>query len=112
MNYTIKKENNCLVVAPAGEIDMSITDALRRDVDQALQQCDVNNIVFDLAGVSFVDSSGLGVILGRYKKVTAAGGRVFLTGAGPQVRKVLELSGLMTLMEEQPSVEHVINKIS
>lgn len=112
MNYTIKKENNCLVVAPTGEIDMSITDALRRDVDRALEQNEVFNIIFDLAGVSFVDSSGLGVILGRYKKVTAAGGRVFLTGAGPQVRKVLELSGLLTLMEEHRSVEHVISKIS
>jgi len=100
------------VVVPAGEIDMSVTDALRRDVDRALEQNGVSNIVFDLAGVSFVDSSGLGVILGRYKKAAAAGGRVFLTGAGPQVRRVLELSGLLTLMEEHPSVEHALSKIS
>ncbi len=100
------------MVAPAGEIDMSITDALRRDVDRAMEQNKIINIVFDLTGVSFVDSSGLGVILGRYKKAAAAGGRVFLTGAGPQVRRVLELSGLLTLMEEQPTVEQALNKIS
>lgn len=99
-------------MAPTGEIDMSITDALRRDVDRALEQNEVFNIVFDLAEVSFVDSSGLGVILGRYKKVAALGGRVFITGAGPQVKKVLDLSGLLTLMEEHPSVEQAISKIS
>ena len=100
------------MVAPAGEIDMSVTDGLRRDVDRALEQHGLANIVFDLAGVSFVDSSGLGVILGRYKKAAAAGGRVFLTGAGPQVKRVLELSGLLTLMEEHPSVEQALSKIS
>lgn len=110
MSYTIKKEDNCLVVTLSGEIDISITDALRRDIDQALEQTGAGNLVFDLAGVTFVDSAGLGVMLGRYKRVSGKGGSVYLAGARPQVRKVLELSGLLSLMEGYPSVDLVPGK--
>ena len=111
MNYTIKKENNYLVVAVMGDVDMSLTDSLRKDVDQALAEHNVNRLVFDLAEVDFIDSSGLGVILGRYKRVTAKGGKVYLAGAKPQVKKVLELSGLPRLMELYPSVDLLLDKI-
>ena len=94
----------------SGEIDMSVTDALRRDIDLAMEQSAAGHLVFDLSGVSFLDSAGLGVILGRYKKVSAAGGSVYLAGARPQVRKVMELSGLLSLMKEYPSVNQALGK--
>ncbi|SFF94264.1 anti-anti-sigma regulatory factor, SpoIIAA [Desulfotomaculum arcticum] len=112
MNYAIKKEKNCLLVAVFGEIDISITDSLREDVDRALDNYGSGQLVIDLSGVDFIDSSGLGVILGRYKKVAGKGGKVFLAGAKPQVKKVLELSGLLNLMEEYNTAAEVIDKIS
>lgn len=112
MNYTIKKEKNCLIVAVNGEIDISITDSLREDVDRALVNYGVNVLIFDLGEVDFVDSSGLGVILGRYKKVAGKGGRVYLAGAKPQVKKVLELSGLLNIMENYVSTTEILEKIS
>ncbi|MBF7082058.1 anti-sigma factor antagonist [Desulfallas sp. Bu1-1] len=112
MNYTIKKEKNCLVVAVTGEIDISVTDSLREDVDRALVNYGVNILIFDLGQVDFVDSSGLGVILGRYKKVAGKGGKVYLAGAKPQVKKVLELSGLLNIMEEYFSAAEILEKIS
>ncbi len=111
MNYTIKKENNCLIVSVIGDVDISLTDSLREDVDLALAEYSVNSLVFDLTEVDFVDSSGLGVILGRYKRVTAKGGKVYLAGAKPQVKKVLDLSGLPRLMEIYPSVNLLLDKI-
>ncbi|WP_027363420.1 STAS domain-containing protein [Desulfotruncus alcoholivorax] len=112
MNYSIKKDKNCLLVAIFGEIDISITDSLREDIDRALDNYGSGQLVFDLGGVDFIDSSGLGVILGRYKKVAGKGGKVFLAGAKPQVKKVLELSGLFNLMEEYSTAAEVIDKIS
>lgn len=111
MNYTIKKENNYLIVSVLGDVDISLTDSLREDVDRAMTEYNVNSLVFDLTEVDFVDSSGLGVILGRYKKVTAKGGKVYLAGAKPQVKKVLDLSGLPRLMEVYPSVNLLLDKI-
>jgi len=112
MHYTISKNNYYLVVSLTGELDISATDSLRNDVDKALGDNASVNLIFDLSGVSFIDSAGLGVILGRYKKVSAAGGRVYLAGAGPQVRKILELSGLLNLMDNYPSLDEVLKQIS
>ncbi|SFQ96441.1 STAS domain-containing protein [Desulfoscipio geothermicus] len=111
MNYTIKKEKDYLVVSISGEVDISITDSLREDIDRALQDYGLNNLIFDLSGVEFVDSAGLGVILGRYKKVAARGGKVYLAGARPQVKKILELSGLLGLMDEYPSTGALWEKL-
>ncbi|TYO95592.1 STAS domain-containing protein [Desulfallas thermosapovorans] len=111
MNYTIKRENNYLIVSVIGEIDISLTDSLRDDVDQALEDYGVNQLIFDLTEVDFVDSAGLGVILGRYKRIAARGGKVYLAGAKPQVKKVLDLSGLPRLMETHPSVHLLLDKI-
>jgi len=112
VNYIIKKENNYLIVSVIGDVDISLTDSLREDVDRALAEYkDVNRLVFDLAEVDFVDSAGLGVILGRYKRVTANGGKVYLAGAKPQVKKVLDLSGLPHLMEIYSSVDLLLDKI-
>jgi len=111
VNYTIKKEKDYLVVSISGEVDISITDSLREDIDRALQDYGLNNLIFDLSGVEFVDSAGLGVILGRYKKVAARGGKVYLAGARPQVKKILELSGLLGLMDEYPSTGALWEKL-
>ncbi|WP_347487520.1 STAS domain-containing protein [Desulfoscipio sp. XC116] len=111
MNYTIKKVNNYLIVSVMGDVDISLTDSLREDVDRALTEHGVNRLIFDLTEVDFVDSAGLGVILGRYKKIAAGGGKVYLAGAKPQVKKVLDLSGLPRLMEIYPSLRMLLDKI-
>lgn len=112
MHYTIEKTNNVLVVSIFGEVDLSGTDALRDDVDEALDQYGVRTLIFDLASTEFIDSTGLGVILGRYKRVAGSGGRVYLAGARPQVQKVLELSGLPGLMEMGHSTASILGRIS
>ena len=94
----------------SGEIDISVTDSLRDNVEKALRESGLLNLVFDFSEVSFIDSAGLGVVLGRYKRLSAAGGSVYLAGAGLQVGKVLELSGLLTLMENYPSVDAVLEQ--
>ncbi|RDV83454.1 STAS domain-containing protein [Ammonifex thiophilus] len=78
-----------------GEIDLKVADSLRRELESALDRHSVNFLVFDLSAVSFLDSTGLGVILGRYKRVAEAGGKVAFIAPPPQVKRVLELAGVL-----------------
>ena len=57
-------------------------------------------MVFDLKDVSFVDSTGLGLILGRYKKLSASGGVLRLKDVPPQVDRVFRMSGVYTVVEK------------
>ena len=88
-----------LVVKLEGEIDQSCAAEIRTDIDREIQLKNVRNLILDFAGVTFMDSSGIGVIIGRYKQIKARGGKTMIIRARPQVDKILELSGLKKIMD-------------
>lgn len=88
-----------LVVKPVGEIDQSCAAEIRTDIDREIHLKNAKNLILDLGDVSFMDSSGIGLIIGRYKQIKALGGKTMLIRPQPQVDKILELSGLKKIME-------------
>lgn len=94
-----------------GELDMHVADEFRRRVDEALEAGGVRHVVLSLKGVTFVDSSGLGVILGRYKKISAQGGRLLAAHVRPQVAKVFELSGLLSIIKTFGTEAEALNSL-
>lgn len=108
----LERWQNTLIVRLSGDLDLSVADSLRSTLEEALNHQPVRNIIFNLAGVSFIDSSVLGVLLGRYKRVTKAGGRVGIVEPQPQVRRILELSGLLRIMDEFPGEAAALENIS
>lgn len=94
-----------LLVHLRGDVDLNAADCLREALDKSLAEAKAINLLLDLSNVDFIDSSGLGVLLGRYKRVSRAGGKVIIVGAKPHVRNVLELSGLLRIMPEYPSLQ-------
>lgn len=107
----LELRQDTLVVRPSGEMDLGVADYFRGALEEALDREQVRNLVFNLARVSFIDSSGLGVLLGRYKRVVRNGGKVFIVSPQPQVRRVLDLSGLLRIMNEYPSEAEALEKI-
>ncbi len=91
---------NVLIARLHGELDMRVADEMRAALETALDQSGATHIVFDLSDVSFIDSSGLGVILGRYRRISDRGGKMAFVGVEPAVRRVLELSGVLRISSE------------
>lgn len=88
-----------LVAKLLGEIDQSCAAELRERIDKEISLHGINNLVMDFDGVSFMDSSGIGMLIGRYKLIKARGGRMLVIRIQPQVDKVIELAGLKKLMD-------------
>lgn len=103
MKLSTEIKQRTLIVRIEGELDMHVADEFRDVVDEALEQTNVNNLVLNLARVSFIDSSGLGVILGRYKRISQFGGKMSAVQLQPQVEKIFELSGLLRIMKHYPT---------
>ena len=103
MQMMFERENDFLRVSLSGEIDMSVAERLRNRIDEELDRAGARNIVFDLSRVSFIDSSGLGVIVGRYRKVVPVGGFITIFGANERVYRILELSGITKIIRVQKS---------
>ncbi|QGP94051.1 STAS domain protein [Neomoorella glycerini] len=95
-------EGKELWVRVKGEVDLESADALRRELEASLDHARPEVLLLDLEGVTFMDSSGLGVILGRYRRLKKQGGRVVICRPQPQVRRLLEISGLSKIMTIHP----------
>ncbi len=82
----------------SGELDLHAVGLFRERVDTYLDQVEAPDLVLDLSQVEFMDSSGLGALLGRYRKVRAKGGRMIFVAPPPSVEKVIILGGLGKLV--------------
>lgn len=87
-----------VLVRLAGELDEHTAAQFREAVERELDDSGSSNLLLDLSDVTFIDSSGLGALLGRYKRVSQAEGRMAIIAASPQVRRILELSGLLKII--------------
>ncbi len=99
MEIRIESIGTTLVVKLSGEIDQSCAEEIRSDIDREITLRHVQNLILDFAAVDFMDSSGLGMIIGRYKQMKARGGKTMIIRAKPQVDKILSLSGLKKIIE-------------
>lgn len=89
-----------LIVQVDGELDLETSPLFREKVESKLNQYEmVKHLILDLKKVNFIDSSGLGAILGRFKRLSQQGGRLSAVNVSPQVRRIFELSGLLKIME-------------
>ncbi|MBO8168249.1 MAG: anti-sigma factor antagonist [Thermoanaerobacteraceae bacterium] len=111
MNTSVKHFGNTVLVSVWGELDMKVADSFRQRLDTLLDRYPESNLLLDLSGVNFIDSSGLGVILGRYKKLAKENRSIAISGVQPQVRKILELSGIMKIIEVYPSEEDALSQL-
>ena len=94
MRVKTKLKVTTLSVKVTGEFDMIIADEFRKSVDSFLDSHLARYLLIDLSEVTFIDSSGLGAILGRYKKIEQVKGKMVIAGPQLHVKKILEVSGI------------------
>lgn len=86
-----------------GVIDHHTVRKVREEIDSELYKSLAKQVILDFTGVEFMDSSGLGLILGRYTKITDMGGRLTLRGVSEDVMKIITLAGVEKFIPvEQP----------
>ena len=89
-----------LIVTISGELDLETSAAFRETVEEKLNHYDsIKHLILDLQKVNFIDSSGLGVILGRFKRLNQQGGRLSAINVSDQIRRIFQLSGLLKIMD-------------
>ncbi|HYZ94052.1 MAG TPA: STAS domain-containing protein [Actinomycetota bacterium] len=88
-----KPDGDWMVVHLQGEVDLASAPQLRRGIYDLIDQGN-HRIAIDLTGVEFMDSTGLGVLIGALKRLREAGGAMVLAGIRPAVGRVLEITGL------------------
>jgi len=100
MNIKTAKVGSNLIISLNGELDESVADFTRKNIDKFILSERFENVIFDMNGLSFMDSTGIGVLLGRYKLIKKLGGVEMIKGSNKQIDRVLTMSGIYTIMEK------------
>ena len=101
-----------LVVALMGEIDHHTCVAIRQAVDRNYQKKRAKNLLFDFEKVTFMDSSGIGMLMGRYRLVAIGGGRVGLYGVPKDIERILNMSNVCKLMKAYSNKQEAMKELA
>ena len=96
---TIDIQENFMVAHLFGELDHHSVQPLRQEIDSMALQNQPNELVLDFGGVTFMDSSGIGLVMGRYKLMQELGGTLRLTQLSSSIRRVMMVAGMDKLAQ-------------
>ena len=97
MKYQV--EENCLTIFLPGELDHHNAEEIRKGSDKLIEENLIKCVIFDFQETNFMDSSGIGVIMGRYKLVYLLGGEVWAVHANERMKKILTMSGVTKIIQ-------------
>ena len=98
MNSVFLEKDKTLLVEITEEIDHHTTEKMRRDLDNDITRYMPRKVIFDFNKVSFMDSAGIGMIIGRYKMVNMLGGTVQMKNVKQSIKKIFEMSGVVRII--------------
>lgn len=109
-DFTVRKPT--LLIRFHSDIDHHNAVQIRTKADRLIERGDLRNVVFDFGEVHFMDSSGIGMIMGRYKQVIFHGGKIAACGVSSEVDRILKISGLYRVMDKFDSAEEAMEAVS
>ena len=107
MAVTLEVTNEEITAYLSGEIDHHSAVELRRRIDESVLSGTPERLILDFSGVTFMDSSGIGLIMGRWRLMQDQGGHLLVQGVPQSLRKVMKVSGLdkLGVLEEKEEVK-------
>ncbi len=111
MKIEFQKKMSVLIVKIQGEIDHHCAEVIREKIEKEYQKSDAKNLIFDFEFVTFMDSSGIGMIIGRYKNVLACGGKTAVVNANEKISKIFQMAGMQKIIPQYQSITEALQQM-
>lgn len=111
MEIKLFGDKRTVLVRIMQELDHHAAAEIRKKTDAKIKSSNAINVVFDFSSVEFMDSSGIGLIMGRYKMAKILGGKVVIYGAGKQIQRIIEMSGIDRLVKIYKTLDEAIKAL-
>lgn len=108
LKIELEVKQDVLCIRLSGELDHHSADELRDRTVNAIENNNIHHIVLNLENLSFMDSSGLGVILGRYKQIKQLNGEMVVCAISPPIQRLFDMSGLFKIIRLEPTEENAL----
>lgn len=109
MVLTFDDYGSKLVVHLVGELDHHSAEEVRNKIDDKIDCSKYTTLIMDFNDVTFMDSSGIGVVIGRYKKLLLRNGKVGVINVKNSIKRVFELSGIFKIIDSYESLEQALD---
>lgn len=106
--FAYEAEGQALIIHLPKEVDHHNCLELKYETDLLLEENYINKMVFDFSDTEFMDSSGIGVLLSRYKQMAGSGGTVSVYGAGARISRILKIGGIDRLVRQYGTREEAV----
>lgn len=103
--------NGVMIYYLPQELDHFAADRIKRKTESCFKDGDIKHLIFDFDKTNFMDSSGIGLITGRYRKVHDAGGQVYVINMNANIDKILTMSGIYRIVKKKSSKEEIIKEM-
>ncbi len=100
MQLSMVNDGSTVVARLDGELDEHTAAGVREKLDRRIEQGGFRNFVFDFSRLKFMDSTGIGVLLGRYKILKRSGAGIYIASPNPHVDKILSLAGIYSIIQK------------
>ena len=111
MYLKFEKQKNILITTLGGELDHNSAEEVRVKIDDRIDRDNIEKVILDFSGVTFMDSSGIGAVLGRYKKLSNKGGELCIAEPNKNVNRIFELAGLYKVIKNYNTVDEAVRSI-
>ena len=111
MYLEFEKENEILIATLIGELDHNSAEEVRIKIDDRIDRDDISKVILNFSKVTFMDSSGIGAVVGRYKKIKNKGGQLCIPQTSRNVDRIFELAGLYKLIDKYNTVDEAVSCI-
>ena len=98
MHLKTRLHQNVLYISLDGELDHHTADYTRQNLDNLMGQSRAAQIIIDLANLKFMDSTGIGVLIGRYKKMRDKNVPIYISNPSSQAERIFKMTGLYSIM--------------
>lgn len=102
-------QNRVLTLKITEEVDENTTEKMRRKIDNEITRFLPRKVIFDFGNVNFMDSAGIGMLLGRYKVIRMLGGELEIININKQIKKLFEMSGILKIIPVTDKLEEKIS---
>lgn len=96
--FSLERNGSTLILHISEELDHHMAMQVSRTVDTQIEKGNLKTLIFDFTGITFMDSSGIGMVMGRYRKMNFLGGQTFVSGIGDGVDRIFTMSGLYRII--------------
>ncbi|MCK9216819.1 MAG: anti-sigma F factor antagonist [Firmicutes bacterium] len=111
MQITFEIANEALIIKLFGELDHHSSDYIREKIDAEIADKNFKKIIIDVGNLNFMDSSGIGVMIGRYKQITSKGGKLAIANLNPQIKRIYDVCGLKKIIPSYKTNEIAIERL-